>query len=565
MTARRVRSHLLLPFLLPLAVLRCTRAPPEPTLAEEALAIAAVFETTHPYSARTVDSLGLSAFFDKYPGYRSDSASVMDFYRRRSMQFAWIVRDSLSASAGAFVALAGVAHTGESEADAQGPSLRELYDEGFAEGTRVPTCESCAVDLELRLTAEFFRFADRRYGGYLSRDLRDLNWFIPRGKKDLSRLLDSMAVGKMDLSAYEPVNRQYQLLKARIQRNRALADGPWPVLELPAELKKIEVGDTAEVMGPIRHRLHLLGDLAAEGSWPVYDSSMVPAVERFQARHGLEPDGVIGPDFLRAMNVTLAARLRTMLINMERLRWGPEVQPPDLLVVNIPEFRLHMYEQGRQVMSMGVVVGATATGTVIFADTLSQIVFSPTWTVPTSITRNEILPKMGKDPDYLRKNNMEIVGGTAARPVIRQRPGAGNPLGRVKFLFPNSYSIYMHDTPSQGAFGLEQRAFSHGCIRLSRPEELADYLLRDDPEWTTERIHQAMYGGRTITVRLKRGLPVRIAYFTAWVDDEGRLNFRDDVYGHDAQLARELFVEPGSSAPKSRSAPPHTHAPASSG
>ncbi len=244
------------------------------------------------------------------------------------------------------------------------------------------------------------------------------------------------------------------------------------------------------------------------------------------------------------MNVPLAERLRTMLINMERLRWVPEEQPPDLLVVNIPEFRLHVYEKGREVMSMGVVVGEAATGTVIFADTLQQIVFSPTWTVPASITRNEILPSMREDPDYLRKNNMEIVGGNASRPVIRQNPGAGNALGRVKFLFPNSYNIYMHDTPSQGAFGLEQRAFSHGCIRLSRPEELADYLLGDDPEWTAERIHGAMYGGRTIIVPLKHTRPVRIAYFTAWVDDEGRLNFRDDVYGHDERLARELFVEP---------------------
>jgi murein L,D-transpeptidase YcbB/YkuD len=459
------------------------------------------------------------------------------------MQFAWIVRDSLSASAGAFVALAGVAHTGDFQATAQGPSLRELYDQGFAAGTRIPSCESCAIDLELRLTAEFFRFADRRYDGYLSRDLRELNWFIPRGKKDLSRLLDSLAVGKMDLSAYEPINPQYQLLKAAIRRNGVLANGPWPVVALPADLHKIEAGDTAEVIGSIRHRLHLLGDLDTDGVWPVYDSTMVRAVERFQMRHGLDPDGIIGPNFLRAMNVPLAERLRTMLINMERLRWMPEEQPPDVLVVNIPEFRLHVYERGREVMSMGVVVGKSATGTVIFADTLSQIVFSPTWSVPASITRNEILPKMRKDPDYLRKNDMEIVGGTASQPLIRQRPGPGNALGRVKFLFPNSYSIYMHDTPSQGAFALEKRAFSHGCIRLSRPEELADYLLRDDPNWTVKRIHEAMYGGRTITVRLKHRLPVRIVYFTAWVDAEGRLNFRDDVYGHDERLARELFIE----------------------
>lgn len=534
----------LLPLLLLHLLLACAPepAPPEElTLAEKAMAIAAWFETPDPYSERTVDSLDLAAFFARHPGYLTDSASVVDFYRRRAMQFAWVVSDSLSASADAFVALAGVANTGESQDSAQGPSLEELYEEGFAEGARLPLCDSCAVDLELRLTAEFFRFADRRYGGYLSRDLRELNWFIPRGKKDLSRLLDSLAVGTMDLSAYEPIHPQYQLLKAGIQRNREMAREPWPALELPRGLTKLEAGDTAEVLGAIRHRLHLLGDLEEVGPGPGYDSTLVLAVQRFQTRHGLHADGIIGSASLRAMNVPLAERLATMLINMERLRWVPEEQQPDLLVVNIPEFRLHVYEEGREVMSMDVVVGASATRTVIFSDTLAQIVFSPTWTVPASITRNEILPKMESDPDYLRKNNMEIIGGSASLPVIRQRPGASNALGRVKFIFPNSYSIYMHDTPSQGAFALEQRAFSHGCIRLSRPQELAEYLLRDDPDWTPERIRQAMYSGQETTVQMKEKRPVRISYFTAWVDGEGLLNFREDVYGHDERLARELF------------------------
>lgn len=532
----------LVPALLLALLPGCQAAPEKLSLAEEALAIAALFETDHPYNERTVDSLDLAAFFVRYPGYRSDSASVVDFYGRRAMQFAWIVRDSLSASAEAFVSLAGVADTGDLPATAERPSLAELYQQGFAEGTRLPLCDSCATDLELRLTAEFFRFADRRYGGYLSRDLRELNWFIPRGKKDYGRLLDSLAVGSMDLSAYEPMHPQYQLLKASIRRNREMADEPWPELALPGEVRKLEVGDTAEMMVSLRRRLRLLGDLERPGTGSVYDSALVPAVQRFQRRHGLDPDGVIGAGFLRAVNVPLANRLRTMLINMERLRWVPEHQPPDLLLVNIPEFRLHVYEQGREVMSMEVVVGTSATRTVIFSDTLADVVFSPTWTVPASITRNEILPNLRRDPDYLRKNDMEIVGGTDALPVIRQRPGAGNALGRVKFLFPNSYSIYMHDTPSQGAFALEKRAFSHGCIRLSRPRELAEYLLRDDPAWTPERIRAAMFGGRETTVRLKEKRPVMIGYFTAWVDGEGQLNFRDDVYGLDERLGRELFL-----------------------
>jgi murein L,D-transpeptidase YcbB/YkuD len=534
-------GHLVLALLLALLP-GCKSAPEKLSQAEEALAIAALFETDHPYAERTVDSLDLATFFARYPGYRADSASVVDFYERRAMQFAWIVRDSLSASAEAFVSLAGVADTGDLPSGAESPTLAELYEEGSAEGTAPALCESCAADLELRLTAEFFRFADRRYGGYLSRDLRELNWFIPRTKKDYGRLLDSLAMGTMDLSAYEPMHPQYQLLKASIRRNRAMADEPWPELELPRGATKLEAGDTAEMMVSIRRRLSLLGDLEGGGTGSVYDSALVPAVQSFQKRHGLEPDGIIGAGFLRAVNVPLAQRLRTMLINMERLRWVPEHQPPDLLFVNIPEFRLHVYEQGREVMSMAVVVGASATRTVIFSDTLADVVFSPTWTVPSSITRNEILPKMAEDPDYLRRNNMEIVGGTAELPVIRQNPGAINALGRVKFLFPNSYSIYMHDTPSQGAFALEQRAFSHGCIRLSRPRELAEYLLRGEPEWTAERIRQAMFSGRETTVRLKERRPVRIGYFTAWVDGEGQLNFRDDVYRLDERMGRELFV-----------------------
>jgi len=528
--------------LLPLVAAGCAPEAAVLSLVERSLKIAELFETSSPYSERTVDSLDVGAFFAKYPGYRSDSTSVVAFYRRRDMQFAWIVRDSLSASAITFVALAGTAPTGE--ATATGPSLRELYNERFAGAKDFQDCDSCAIDIELRLTAEFFRFADRAYGGYWARDLRELNWFIPRGKKDMARLLDSLAMGEMDLSAYEPMHPQYQMLKTAIGQNRRLADLPWLPLNLPEGMLKLEQGDTAELIGHLRHRLHLLGDLESDGNGSVYDAELDPAVRRFQKRHGLEPDGIIGQDFMRATNVSLAERLRTMLVNMERLRWMPAEQPADLLFVNIPEFRLHVYEGGKEVMGMGVVVGADASRTVIFGDTLSEVVFSPAWTLPRSITQGEILPKLRADPDYLRKNNMEIIGGTDAAPVVRQNPGASNALGRVKFLFPNSYSIYMHDTPSQGAFSQEQRAFSHGCIRLSEPARLAAYLLQDDTSWPEDRMREAMFGGHETTVRLRKGRPVQIAYFTAWVDGEGLLNFREDVYGHDDRLGREMFAEP---------------------
>jgi len=489
--------------------------------------VAAVFETPEPYSARTLDSTDLATFFAQHPQYRADSARMADFYERRNMQFAWIVRDSLTAAADAFIALSRM--------------------KGFDVDERRPGCDSCAVTSELELTAGFFEFAARNYGGHFTQDLRDLSWFIPRAKRNIAQLMDSLAAGTMDLSAYEPLHPQYKLLRGALQQRRALSEVPWPELALPRGTRRLKAGDSAQVLVDIRERLRLLGDLATAdstlGGAAVLDSALVLSVERFQARHGLEPDGVIGPDFLRGLNVPPAERLRTLLVNMERMRWLPENQPANALVVNIPDFRLHVFEGDSEAFSMRIVVGATATHTVIFADTLTQVVMSPTWTLPMSITRGEILPAIAKNPNYLRTHNMEIIGGTKAAPVIRQKPGPDNALGRVKFLFPNRFDIYMHDTPARGAFALEKRAFSHGCIRLAEPEKLADYLLGDDPEWTSERIRKTMLGGRETTVELKQPRPVFILYFTAWVDRDGQLNFRDDLYGHDKKLAEELFRE----------------------
>jgi murein L,D-transpeptidase YcbB/YkuD len=527
-----------------LCLVGCLPSKQPPTLAEEALQLAEVFETEARYSRRTMDAAAITTFFDRYPEYHADSVQVRAFYERRGMQYAWFTDDSLSASAEAFLALSGVADTAGGHLAPLAPHLSGLVAESMVEGGGLALCDTCARHLELHLTAEFFRFASRQYGGHFTRDLAELGWFIPRAKKDFSRLADSLAAGTMDLAAYEPLHPQYRQLKARLQRYHDLTRVSWPALTLPvlpARRLGIEAGDSAAVLVSIRERLQLMGDLALADSSMHYDSTLVAAVRRFQARHGLSDDGVIGPAFLKAINVSPAERLRTMLVNMERLRWAPDVQPDDMLLVNIPEYRLHVYEAGRVVKSMRVVVGTAVDRTVVFNDTLSTIVFSPTWTVPPGIARNEILPAIAEDPDYLRKENMEIIGGTDAQPVFRQRPGPNNALGRVKFLFPNSYSIYMHDTPARTLFARDQRAFSHGCIRLAEPRLLAEYLLRNDPTWTAERMTAAMLGGKEVHVSLAEKLPVMLVYFTAWEDTDGRLNFREDVYGHDRKLAAELF------------------------
>ncbi len=531
-------------FLLFILFLGCTEPQPvvDLSLAEQSQTIAEIFETPEPYSRRILDSLELQAFFHRHPKSLYDSAAIVDFYQRRNMQFAWIVSDSLSAAADAFIALANVADTLVPQASRLSQRISELYQQGFEQDRRIALCDSCATDLELQLTAEFFRFADKKYGGYLKGDLRELDWFIPRGKKDATQLLDSLATGKMDLSAYEPIHPQYPLLKERLQRYHELATEPWPSLTLPEGVRKLEPGDSADVIASIRHRLTLIGDLDADSGGERYDSTLVIAVKRFQERHGLHPDAVIGQGFLRNINVPMDQRLLTMLLNMERLRWVPERQSPDLVLVNIPEFKLRVFDEGQVGLEMDVVVGKAATRTVIFNDSIATIVLSPTWTIPPGIMQRDVKPAMRRDPDYLRKNNMEIIGGTAANPLVRQLPGPNNAMGRVKFLFPNSYSIYFHDTPSKSSFKKELRAFSNGCIRVSQPRELSEYLLRNDPEWTPERIGKAMFGGRETFVRLKEKRPVVITYFTAWVDGEDRLNFREDVYGHDERLKQELFI-----------------------
>ena len=518
-------------------------------LEEKTKDISAVFESKEAYSVLRLDSSDIEAFLDNFPSYRTDTVGIRNFYHRRKYQYAWFVNDSLSQSALAFFDLVNSADTAFAAVRALRDRMRELLQTTKADGRNIALCDSCQLHLELALTAQFFGFADKKYGGVVGKDLRELDWFIPRRKKDVSRLIDSLAAGHMDLSPWEPVHPQYRSLKSQLRHYHLLDSlSDWTPISL-GELRKLEPGQRNVIVPDLRQRLLLLGDLTTTGDTLYlnskdYDSTLVLAVQRFQERHGLHPDGVVGKGVVAAMNVPPSERLRTLLVNMERLRWVQEQYAPDQVLVNIPEFRMHVFEEGHEVLSMDVVVGTVATRTVIFSDSLSQIVFSPTWTIPQSIVLGEILPSMARDPNYLRKKNMEKIGGSTTNPIIRQRPGAGNALGRVKFLFPNSYSIYFHDTPSKGGFAREQRAFSHGCIRLSQPAALAEYLLRNDTTWTPTKIKEAMFSEQEKYVRLPKKRPVAIGYFTSWVDEKGALHFREDVYGHDARLANELFDEP---------------------
>jgi murein L,D-transpeptidase YcbB/YkuD len=225
------------------------------------------------------------------------------------------------------------------------------------------------------------------------------------------------------------------------------------------------------------------------------------------------------------------------------MKWMPPHPAGKLILVNIPEFRMQVSEDGEKKFDMKVVVGKEGHSTILFSGSLDRIVFNPYWNIPPGIVRKEIVPAMEKHKDYLEKNEMEITGQSDGLPVVRQVPGKKNELGRMKFLFPNSFNIYFHDTPHKELFSKAQRAYSHGCIRLAAPRKLADYLLEPMPEWDAGRIDSLLATGKEQTVKLSSPVPVLICYFTAWVDGSGQLFFRKDIYGHDAALAKKLFVQ----------------------
>ena len=285
------------------------------------------------------------------------------------------------------------------------------------------------------------------------------------------------------------------------------------------------------------------------------------AAKAFQQDAGLRPDGIVSGETLQALNVPIGARIDQIILNMERWRWLPKKFEPDYLLVNIPEYTLHVVEADKEVMTMPVIVGKALNETPVFSDKLEHVVLAPYWNVPFSIIEKELRGKLVANPGYLDRLDMEVVKGWGARATVidpgtvdwanvtketfkytlRRRPGPKNDLGDVKFIFPNSNDIYLHDTPHDELFSQTNRSFSHGCVRVKEPIKLATYLLRNKVGWDQQTILDTISRRREKYVTLKEKLPVYLVYFTSWADADGHPHFRKDIYGHDKALAREYF------------------------
>jgi len=497
---------------------------------------------SNSYSNLFLDSAAMAKFFSEKKISDSLASRIRSFYNARNYQFAWFSSDGLTEQARGFWNLHDYVTTYDVDTSLKNRALQKRMDNLITEDDlSVSAKDKSYINTELTLTQHFILYILHNYEkGYVKR--KEMERFIPIKKEHPLELADSFINKKhKDDKYFDDVNPSYRALKEQLAKYYEIAKkGGWS--QIQSTKKKLKKGAASPEIAAIKKRLEITGDMAAGDTSQRFTDTLEIAIKNFQRRHGYKPTGLISDSLIREMNVPAEERIEQILMNMDRMRWLTTNEATgNLIVVNIPEFVLHLYDGKNKVFDMDVVVGKEGHNTMMFNGDMNQVVFCPYWNVPSSIVSHEILPEMAKNPNYLEKENMEVTGNEDGLPVIRQRPGEKNALGRVKFLFPNSFNIYFHDTPVKSLFQKDKRAYSHGCIRLKEPEKLANYVLRNQPEWTPERIEEAMNSGDEKFVKIKNPIPVLITYYTAWVDDNGQLNFREDIYGHDSNLASKMF------------------------
>lgn len=353
--------------------------------------------------------------------------------------------------------------------------------------------------------------------------------------------VDGGSAPVVDVRSFVDAEDRVRLLEHALSAYRALEEaGGWS--EVPNG-PNLRWGDRGERVRAVRQRLTRSWDLAPTPADDdaLFDQVLDDAVRRFQERHGLETDGIVGPRTRTAMNVPVEERIRQLVINLERIRAVPDSLGSRYAVINVPGFRLQVIEEGVAVLESKVIVGKPSTPTPLFSTEIVQVVPAPYWYVPASIARNEILPRLNGDPGYLERNGIRRLGGG----TLRQDPGPRNPLGRLKFTIPNPHGVGLHDTSEPWLFARSERAFSHGCIRLEKPIEMALYVLRGT-EWTRAEIERAIDTWQQRVIQVPDPLPIYVYYWTAWVEPDGTVHFRSDIYGRDAERYRGL-VDRGNS------------------
>ncbi|MFD2244951.1 L,D-transpeptidase family protein [Pontibacter ruber] len=529
----------------------------------------------------TTDSVFIQKYINQVPAFKAQSDLMYQFYGERDYKLAWFRDNKVIPEAQKLIEVLDNA-----SAEGLDPKKYKLvnFDEKFKQYEDIGRRDSARLQLQqeidLALTASYFNYASDFYRGRVNpKEVSQIDWNIKNNKIKLHKALQTILKERESTYPYyefEALHAGYVNLREALKKYREQQEkGGWAKVTL-GKLKSLKPGDTATAVLTLRKRLNPSQPIdTLNPAMRKYDGALVQQVKKFQELNGLKADGVVGGTTLKTLNVPIEDRIEQIMINMERWRWIPKRMVPKSLDqkyiwVNIPEYKMYIYEdpddspdaerQYKKVMEMNVVVGKVLNSTPIFSDKLEYVVMAPYWNVPNSIVEKEIKPNMLRNPDWLETQDMEIVTKEKEpKPIspytidwssvteknfpymVRQRPGPKNSLGSLKFLFPNEYSIYLHDTPATSLFSLNERGFSHGCVRLEKPMDLAKYLLRDMPEWNESAIRETIEAGEETWVTLPKKIQVYLVYFTSWVDSEGNVHFRNDIYGHDKKLKAEYF------------------------
>jgi murein L,D-transpeptidase YcbB/YkuD len=478
---------------------------------------------------------------------------LSDFYNTRHYQPVWI--DTSGPTARAAILLETLQQAGNEGLEPAAYRVSLLEQLWHAKGLQQQ------IDLELLLTNAFFDYSRELHSGQLDPIWSEQLWHIPVAETDSIALLQALVASddfSLALTSLPPTHPAYKGLREALARYRKLeTSGGWQ--QIP-EGVTLRLGSQDLRVPLLRRRLQLEGELQFT---PVEDNTLFDlglryAVERFQLRHGLKMDGVVGSLTLAELNVSLSRRIAQIKLNMERWRWLPDQLGHRHIIVNVSAYRLSAYDHGERQFTMEAIIGTLENPTPLITGTIHTVVFNPYWTITRNIALEEVVPKQQRNPGYLTSRGIRVfsdeeelfpwqvnwvqVNADNFPYILRQDPGPENPLGKIKFLFTNNFNVYLHDTPARQLFDQPKRTFSHGCIRVADPPQLAAYLLMNEPqgEWSEETIRSEINTGISREVAVATPVPIYLLYLTAWVGDDGAINFRRDIYGEDEMLLIDL-------------------------
>lgn len=507
---------------------------------------------------------------------KTTAKGIAEFYRNREFSSIWVEDDRLSERAKHLLLfLSDISKEGLEPEHYLPRSLPDFS----SDISDIADDPAALLRLEMDLTKTALAYARDVYSGRKRPSSLNMTRKATRPGPGAVEILTALSETDNPveyLSSLAPVHEGYKRLKKKLAHFRA-KNGTTEWTRIPAKKKGLKPGQSHDHVALVRKRLIEEGayepafaELSPEGTRQTslgverpryYDPGLVKAVKSYQKRHGIRPDGVVGRRTVQALNTPLSKRIAQVLVNMERYRWLPRELGKRHVFVNQTDYRMKVIDNGKVIHSARVIIGKPKHKTPIFSNEIKFVVFNPYWNVPRSIIKNEMLPQLQADPYFLERQGYEVrmtqsrrrssFGESffswsqpeiSARNIVsvRQPPGPRNALGRVKFLFPNRHHIYMHDTPGKYLFARTRRAFSHGCVRVQNANKFAEVLLKLDANWSPKQVKRAIASGQNRSVTLKRKVPVHLTYLTTWVDDDGHINSRPDIYNRDAKLGRAI-------------------------